>query len=93
MSKLNCKPGDLAVFVRSKHGNLGRVVRCLRLVKRSDYVLGDVWETDTPCFNSWGYWECFAMDAYLRPLRDPGEDARDETLTWLPVPSTTKESA
>lgn len=34
-------------------------------------------------------------DANLRPLRDPGEDARDETLEWLPVPQIerTKESA
>ena len=26
-------------------------------------------------------------DKYLRPIRDPGEDAQDETLSWLPVPS------
>jgi hypothetical protein len=26
-------------------------------------------------------------DHRLRPIRDPGEDARDETLEWLPVPS------
>lgn len=25
-------------------------------------------------------------DKYLRPIRDPGDDARDETLEWLPVP-------
>ena len=26
-------------------------------------------------------------DEYLRPFRDPGDDAQDETLGWLPVPS------
>lgn len=26
-------------------------------------------------------------DHRLRPLRDPGNDATDETLLWLPVPS------
>ena len=26
-------------------------------------------------------------DANLRPLRDPGDDAQDESLSWLPVPS------
>lgn len=26
-------------------------------------------------------------DIYLRPIHDPGDDAQDETLTWLPVPS------
>jgi hypothetical protein len=25
-------------------------------------------------------------DSFLRPIRDPGEDATDETLLWLPVP-------
>lgn len=33
------------------------------------------------------------QDFALRPLRDPGEDARDETLLWLPVPSASKEVA
>lgn len=27
-------------------------------------------------------------DSNLRPLRDPGENAQDETLSWLPVPTT-----
>jgi hypothetical protein len=26
-------------------------------------------------------------DVCLRPIRDPGDDARDETLDWLPVPA------
>lgn len=26
-------------------------------------------------------------DRCLRPIRNPGEDAQDETLQWLPVPS------
>ena len=26
------------------------------------------------------------QDSALRPIRDPGEDAQDETLSWLPVP-------
>lgn len=26
-------------------------------------------------------------DECLRPIRDPGDDAQDETLSWLPVPS------
>ncbi len=32
-------------------------------------------------------------DSWLRPIRDPGDDAQDETLQWLPVPSTEKEAA
>lgn len=30
-------------------------------------------------------------DKRLRPIRNPGDDARDETLEWLPVPSRTTE--
>jgi hypothetical protein len=32
-------------------------------------------------------------DRRLRPIRDPGEDATDETLLWLPVPTKQTESA
>ena len=31
--------------------------------------------------------EGWIADEYLRPIRDPGEDTQDETLSWLPVPS------
>jgi len=27
-----------------------------------------------------------ARECVLFPIRDPGDDATDETLTWLPVP-------
>jgi hypothetical protein len=30
---------------------------------------------------------CVIPDAYLRPIRNPGEGVSDETLQWLPVPS------
>lgn len=32
-------------------------------------------------------------DEYLRPIRDPGDDARDETLEWLTVPNKQTEAA
>lgn len=32
-------------------------------------------------------------DSMLRPIRDPGDDAQDETLEWLPVPSKATETA
>lgn len=31
--------------------------------------------------------EVWVADKYLRPIRDPGDDAVDETLQWLPSPS------
>lgn len=38
-----------------------------------------------------GYRVCPASDSHLRPIRDPGDDAVDETLLRLPAP--TKETA
>ena len=32
-------------------------------------------------------------DSRLKPWRDPGDDAKDETLSWLPVPTREKEHA
>ena len=95
---MNCKPGDLAVVVRSMAGNEGKIVRCLRLIPT---VLrkptGDwqhvIWEVDQE-LRSWsGDSDRFIADEQLRPIRDPGDDAQDETLSWLPVPSTEKEAA
>lgn len=31
--------------------------------------------------------EAIVSDRQLIPIRDPGDDARDQTLDWLPVPS------
>ncbi|MCV5968706.1 hypothetical protein, partial [Lactococcus petauri] len=33
---LNCKPGDIAICVRSKAGNEGRIVTCLRLATEAE---------------------------------------------------------
>lgn len=101
---MNCKPGDLAVVVKSWAGNEGRIVRVIRLCPKT---------SKNPNIDSRGiltapepYWvidqalpdfegtlgKTFA-DSQLRPIRDPGDDAQDETLSWLPVPSTEKEAA
>jgi hypothetical protein len=91
---MNCKPGDLAVFVRSDAGNEGRIIECVRLATRTELIrggfitrFGPVWVTREPLIATSGIYLPFAIDAYLRPIRDPGDDAQDETLQWLPVPS------
>jgi hypothetical protein len=85
---MNCKPGDLAVIVR-KSKLIGLLVNVVG--PALDGELG-VWTVEPlrpiPCPAAGG-WKC--ADHNLRPIRDPGEDARDETLNWLPVP--TKELA
>jgi hypothetical protein len=92
---MNCKPGDLAVVVRAgplTQDFLGRLVT----VKRPgpdlfvDGIVYASWEYEPELRNSVGVVQAIE-DACLRPIRDPGDDARDQTLNWLPAP--TKETA
>lgn len=88
---MNCKPGDLAVFVRSSAGNEGKIVRVVRLhnkqaTREPDEVLrqGIVWLIE-PKVPSWaGTLSDAAHDSNLRPIRP--NDGEDETLTWAGKP-------
>lgn len=84
---MNCKQGDLAVFVHSTRGNEGGFVR----IVAPDNLRGGYWYVEllsslksksgyTGLPGSFGY----APDAKLRPVRD-GE-GEDETLTWAKKP-------
>jgi len=91
---MNCKQGDLAIVVRSVAGNEGKIVRCVRLMGPTRLALPDwkmvdpiCWEIDRHVFDCFGIQQKYFPDECLRPLRDPGDDAQDETLTWLDVPS------
>lgn len=100
---MNCKPGDLAYvtsgaktpglagrFVIVGEPNpLGRVI--------VDGVIFDCPRPGFTCTAADGgtlptLWDGDVKRrpiaaAILRPIRDPGDDAQDETLQWLPVPS------
>jgi hypothetical protein len=92
---MNCKPGDLAVIVCTHPGEaatkqfLGRVVR---LLEPTLYDAGVGWSFEKQPLRG-RYrgrsvtWDNL-QDEWLKPLRDPGDDAKDETLSWKPVPST-----
>ena len=86
MSGLNCKPGDLAVVVIGDHA--GVVLTCLQSFQQRVYMpdhsvrLVHVWETDRALRGCLGKTDCFIEDELLKPLRDPGDDAVDETLLW-----------
>lgn len=94
---MRCKPGDLAVRVRVSDGagakTVGHVYVCLKLIPLAVNALSGeqvlaVWHverngiTRTPRGNRMGVPDCD-----LQPLGNPGGDARDQTLDWLPVPS------
>lgn len=87
---MNCKPGDLAVCIYSidKPWLIGRIVRVVKLA----WDLPDHWVVENPP-HEWDGRPIAFYDPDLRPIRDPGDDARDETLEWLPVPSKQKEHA
>ena len=101
---MNCKPGDLAYVIRSAAGNEGKPVQVINadvFELPGDLGLaryGHLWRVRSGLpFNSLltiAPGEEFVFpDAWLRPIRDPGNDARDETLEWLPVPSRETEAA
>ncbi len=92
---MNCKPGDLAVVVRPLTYNpnaLGMVVEVLQWIPsmlfKSGYEPAYGIRAPRPLKQFGGDWhrEGWVRQSSLRPIRDPGDDATDETLTWLPVP-------
>ena len=86
--KLNCKPGDLAVVVRSTAGNEGKFCTVLRLATASEryqaqFLSGEpMWVTDVQFMSTWGDFCALMFDAYLSPIHD--NDGEDETLQWVP---------
>lgn len=86
---MNCKPGDLAIFMKSNAGNEGKIVRCTRFLGRPLNRLGirsacdDIWETDTVLPMSWGPMEAWAADFQLRPIR--GEEGNESWFVAAPL--------
>lgn len=89
---MNCKQGELAVIKRGACA--GKIIQCVKWVGRmvlvtpfGDVDAHDVWycEPALQAFN--GSMSNYCRDTGLRPIRDPGEDARDESLEWQPVPA------
>jgi hypothetical protein len=96
---LNCRPGDLAIIVNSVAGNEGKIVRCIRL--DPEHILRHIdgnlyttasWEVDEAVRGWAGDIHHFVPDSKLRPIRDPGDDAEDESKAYLP-PVPTREVA
>lgn len=83
---MNCKQGDLAVVVRLRGGSyrgiqLGSIVECLSPARSPRGEPSWVIVRNGGLFG-----DLCIVDSALRPLR--GNPGQDETLTWLPVPST-----
>jgi hypothetical protein len=100
---MRCRVGDLAIIVREDRGyecNIGSIVKVIRLYRETEWVI--VSDHKRLLARQWPFRlldrkklanvgdELILRDDYMRPLRDPGDEARDETLLWLPVPSDEK---
>lgn len=88
---MNCKQGDLAIIVKSRAGNEGKIVTCLRYATKAEkrehlFVnkqMGPVWVIDRNLQNANLLGEIngqsnLVYDATLRPIRD--QDGEDEMI-------------
>ncbi len=90
---MNCQKGDLAMIVESAAGNEGVILTCLHLwggtlMKCPDGTTENVpiWVTNRE-LRAWsGQVSNRIADYQLRPIRDPGPDAVDETIQRLGTP-------
>ncbi len=86
---MRCKPGQMAVVIAGNEPTIiGRVIVTVRAHPFYDYA----WVTDPPLFRPYGLCPLGIRDSTLMPIGDVGDDAVDETLSWLPVPSTHRET-
>jgi hypothetical protein len=104
---MRCKVGDLAIRIKAFDDSFvkaGSLVRCLRLNNFTVMLHGSQSSLPTEANNTWDVewngrlvddngWRMAIPDEHLQPIGNPGEDARDETLLWLPVPSREEVSA
>lgn len=90
---MNCKQGDVAYVFKSKAGNYGKVVTCLRLAERKEHGFiaeaGLVWHVDQliNCIRTDGSFVKvpYIRDDALRPLR--GDLSGDEIEQEQPLAS------
>lgn len=95
---MRCRPNDLAQIVAPylDKPRIGLTVHVIRLGRRHETIWSRNGEHCTnEGFGGPGWlcdahadgFPCFIGDEFLRPIRDPGPDAVDETLAWKPVPA------
>lgn len=86
---LRCKPGDLCVIVRTRFPELlGRFIRVTKPAPALACGQPAWFYEGEPMVAKSGFVVHAAEDCCLKPIRDPGNGATDQTLTWLPVPTT-----
>ena len=93
---MNCKPGDLARVISTPETRDAGVVdwffKLTVLDGQTDFGNAPAWRYEGPERTTpEGRWKGLRIEAVgdhiLRPIRDPGDDAVDETLLRVPSPS------
>jgi hypothetical protein len=89
----NVEAGDLAVYVRNGDGVEENVGRFFNVIDSAGVIDGEIsWRVKplgtaySPTHHRFVSHEGEVMDRYLRPIRDPGDDAADETLVFAGKP-------
>lgn len=83
---LNCRPGDLALIERAGRETqhlVGHFVTVKRIHHASSPRLPG-WVYEPRFIAADGVAVEWLEDCCLRPIRDPGDDAVDESKAWLP---------
>jgi hypothetical protein len=83
---MNCKAGDVAMYIGMSHKWLGSIVKVLRAPTLEEYrkispdgVGGHWWVVDPPLDKNY-----LVADKALRPIKDPGDEERDNAWDFLP---------
>lgn len=81
---MNCKKGDLAVYVGKSKSQVGKIVTCVSF-GGSKTLLADHWYVEPHIVRDRDGKLCgYVKDASLRPIRPT--DGEDETLQWAGKP-------
>ena len=85
--ELRCKPGGLALIIKSTAGNEGKVVQCIRIIPAEsvyyDPTPGPVWEIDTQIVTNIGMSVAAYYDQWMVPINDPNITLDEEAITTL----------
>lgn len=87
------KTGDIVICLRAPNTAHQRFEGAIRSIGEVSFVgrFGVHWKLEPP--TSIGGFELVWSAAYLRKVDAPNDDATDETLGWLPVPTKETEHA
>lgn len=83
---MRCRPGDMVLLLRANSQPCKQFVGHILTVGRLSTRFERAWLFDPPLLLEDGSMVSW-NDEDLSPIRDPGDDAVDQTLLWKPVPS------